>query len=368
MKVLLYLYYPFFDDHLAGGVQVWLRNLVTTLQQMDKELQISIYCPDSGAYHYPGDVEVNHVLLDMEQDFLTPRQIHDNLLLLQQAAQDVDVIWTIDRAFPVQTEKPLLLSLNTICYEREVMSIFQGYWNYLIVPSDFVRDQLVPLTAKAEQIFKIPYYVDPIFLRAYPDKHQRVRKYFPYDERLKYILFPHRPDRSKGNELAMQILKSLLCKDSSYRLLVPKPPIAKAANAAREAKYIQELQDYAVSIGIAEQVIFHAWVDYSDIPSYYSIGEFTLFFSRLPETFGLSLLNSVICGTPTISFGSGALGEIVPGGNGHVIIEQPQQAVDTILQGKNARNIEEDINFLKKSYNLEQVAKRYLHVFRMLEG
>lgn len=367
MKVLLYLYYPFFDTHLAGGVQVWLRHLIDALQQKDPSLHITIYCPDSNLHDYPHDIDVNHVLLDLEQDFLTPAQVYRTLKILEAAEEAADIVWVVDRTFPIQTSKPLLLSLNTICYEREVMSIFQSGWSYLICPSDYVRSQLLSVIPNDETVFKIPFYIDPVFLDYYPDYIERVKKYFSYDPKLKYILFPHRPDRAKGHEMALEILQELLKYDDSYRLLIPCPPDAKVSNISYEGEYIYELKQLANNIGVGDRVIFHEWVDYADIPSYYSIGEFTLFLSRLPETFGLVLLNSVVRGTPTISFGVGALKEILPPGNAHQVIKNHLEAVQIILEGKGAFKIEDDINFLKKTYLLENVTDLYYNVFKILE-
>src|SRR5574344_1301283 len=105
MKVLLYLYYPFYDNHLAGGVQVWLRNLVSEIQK-NSDIRFIVVCPESNLHSFPKDVEVIHSLVDMEQDFLSPKKIYDNLLLLRNLSNNVDLIWSIDRRFPINTNKP----------------------------------------------------------------------------------------------------------------------------------------------------------------------------------------------------------------------------------------------------------------------
>lgn len=366
MNILLYLYYPFFDTHLAGGVQVWLRNLVSEIMKNDSSIHISIYCPDSDLHNYPEDIDVNHILLDLEQDFLTPKMVYNNLLKIKQAEEKADIIWIIDRTFPIKSNKPQLLSLNTICYEREVMSIFQADWKAIACPSDFVLKQLKEVVDDKRKIYKIPYYIDPLFLNEYPDGIDRVKKYFDYKANNKYILFPHRPDRSKGHEEAMTVLEKLLAVDPSYYLLIPQAPDAKVSNVTSENQYIDELKELAQRKGIAQHVIFHKWVEYSDIPSYYAIGQYTLFFSKLPETFGLTLLNSAICGTPVISFGYGALPEIIPPGGLHKVVKEISEVPDIILKELDSARIESDIMFMKNNYLIEKVSEQYLQLFHEL--
>lgn len=69
MKILVYLYYPFYENHLAGGVQVWLKNLIRDIQLKNENIKFQIVCPVGNMYEYPKDISVDHSLVDMEQDF-----------------------------------------------------------------------------------------------------------------------------------------------------------------------------------------------------------------------------------------------------------------------------------------------------------
>lgn len=53
MKILIYLYYPFYEKHLAGGVQVWLKNLIRNMQSKNKNIKFQIVCPTGTMYEYP---------------------------------------------------------------------------------------------------------------------------------------------------------------------------------------------------------------------------------------------------------------------------------------------------------------------------
>ena len=43
-----------------------------------KNIKFQIVCPTGTMYEYPKDIFVDHSLVDMEQDFLTPKIIYEN--------------------------------------------------------------------------------------------------------------------------------------------------------------------------------------------------------------------------------------------------------------------------------------------------
>ena len=364
MRILVYLYYPMYEKHLAGGVQVWLKDLMEYIEAKNKNIKFQVVCPAGQGYEFAKKLNVNHSLIDMERDFLTPADIHHNFEVIRNLEKETDLIWMIDRIFPIQTSKPKLLSLNTLCYERELMSIFQSGWNKMVLLTDFVKKQVIDYVDKKE-VYEIPCYVDEKFLNVEVDE-KIINKYFDYDKRHKYILFPHRPDPDKGHITAINIIKELIKCDKEYRLLIPLPPKAKEINAPRENEFINSIKQYVNDNDLNKYVIFHDWVDYEDIPTFYKIGEFTLFLSKLPETFGLTLLNSISVGTPVLSYGAGALNEVVPPGKAHINIKTVEDAVNTIKKGKKYYNAEEDMNYVISKYSLENIANQYIELFEKL--
>lgn len=365
MKILIYLYYPFYENHLAGGVQVWLKNLIRKIQEKNSDMKFQIVCPVGDEFTYPNDILIDHSLIDMEQDFLTPEIIYNNFKVLEKYEKDTDIIWMIDRNFPISSTKTKLLSLNTLCYERELMSIFQSGWDKMVVLTDFVKNQVKDYVNDSG-LFVIPCYVDPIFLNK--DRNLNIlNKYFDYNKNFKYILFPHRPDPAKGHNTAIDILKELIKKDDGYRLLIPLPPSAKQINVDRENNYITQIKKYVEKEKLEDYVIFHKWIDYEDLPIYYSIGEFTLFLSKLPETFGLTLLNSISAGTPVLSYGTGALNEVVPVGNAHFNIKSITDAVNIILMGKEYCDTKSDMKYVIDKYDLDDISDRYIEIFKSLK-
>lgn len=80
---------------------------------------------------------------------------------MHKLEQKDDVIWVVDCTFPIPTDKPLLLLLNTLCYERESKAFFSG-WKELCVLSDFEKDQVICSCDGVDHIHKVTFYIDEI--------------------------------------------------------------------------------------------------------------------------------------------------------------------------------------------------------------
>lgn len=361
--ILVYSYFPLFDKHLAGGMQAWSRGLLGSLTK--RGLDIQLVCPNSKLHSFPKDIKVHHILDDLEIDGLTPKRYYKNIQALKELEKKADVIWTFDRPFPLKSNKKKVLSLGTFCYEREMKAIFQDDYDKVVVPTNYTRQQFV---FYRKNIDVIPMFVESNLKKVKPN-FNILKKYFNYDENKKYLLFPHRPEISKGHYDAVSILEQLLIKDSSYMLLIPKAPNSRLADVVAENEFIEQLMIYVESKGLKNNIIFHNWVDSKDMAEYLSIGSYALFFTKLPETFGISLINCIACGTPVISYGSGALKEVVPNGLGHYIIKDQDYtaAVDKILEGKNEKEIKRGLNYLKK-YKKEKIVDSYYNILFKLEN
>lgn len=360
--ILVYSYFPLFDKHLAGGMQSWARGLLEGLYK--KGLDIQLVCPNSKLHSFPKDFKVHHVLNDSEVDGLEPRKYYEDLIYLKELEQKADIIWTFDRSFPIKSNKKKILSLGTFCYEREMKCIFQDDYDIVVVPSQYTKGQF---DFYRNDIKIIPMFIESNISKKKIDK-QIINKYFKYCTSKKYILFPHRPEFSKGHYDALEILKLIIKEDSSYTLCIPEPPNSRLADAKAETDFIEELKDYVRKNNLENNVVFHKWVERIDMPYYLSIGEFALFMTKLPETFGISLINCISCGLPVISYGSGALKEVVPENMGHYVIKDKDynHAVDIILNKEYKLELQEGIKYCKK-YNKEKIVDEYYKILLSLQ-
>lgn len=358
--ILLYTYFPLFDEHLAGGMQSWTRGIVRELTA--RGMDIRVICPKSKLHKFPDDICVLPILDDLEVDGLLPVDYYKNLQTISEWEQKADFIWTIDRPFPIKSNKPKLLTIGTFCYEREMKAIFQDDYTAVTVPSKFTLSQF---DFYRKDIEVIPFFID--------EKMQKkeinigiLSKYFEYSASKKYILFPHRAELSKGHIDAINMLAELLKYDMNYVLLIPEAPDSRLCDVEAETSYIKHLKKLIKDKNLQSNVQFHKWVDANDMPYYLSAGRVALFLTQLPETFGISLINCVACGTRVISYGSGALREVIPEGKWHHIIQKNDyrkgaEVIHSISSNDEKLGLED----LQK-YRLELVADEYQKILQKI--
>lgn len=339
MRIFAYLYYPFFRQHLAGGVQVSVQTLVRGF--LERGHQVRVLCPGNDSrplFESPG-LEVRPVLVEQRAATIPCEDVRHNLREIRGALENTDVIWTVDRLFPLETPQPVVLSLSALCYANELDALFGLNWDYLVVPSSYVAGvieswlHLDGLGPRSHGCSSIAPPLDPIFRPSSDATRMRSRLALRRDQRC--LLFPHRPESDKGHELALRVLQELLSHDRRFHLLVPKPPTSLRFDAPAEAAWIEHVRSEVARLELDDCVTFHDWIDYADLPEYYSLGECCLCLSTLPETFGMSVVQSIASGTFVVSSGAGALTEAVPSGEAHRVVPEldPAAVARAVLEG-----------------------------------
>ena len=94
-----------------------------------------------------------------------------------------------------------------------------------------------------------------------------------------------------------------------------------------------------------------------------------MFLSTLPETFGVTLIQSIACCTPVISYGTGALSEVVPPGNGHRIVgaHAISEVAEIILNSERIA-VNKDRDFVFDNYNIDKIVSIYHDELVSLQG
>ena len=370
-NILVYLYYPFVSQHLSGGVQMIMRKVLQELSQTG--FKIRVLCPKS---ENPTDilkidgVEVLPVLNDFQnnKDY---QQLSENFAIINEHVDWADLIWTIDRHIPVKTDKPIILSLNAHWYASNQNALFSMNWDKIIVLSDYsksiLEQTIKPFNWHGNLVPTIetipPVLSETLYKR---NDCSCLNKYFDFDPTKKYILFPHRPDKGKGHRKAIDVLKAVCAKNPNYILLISGIATLSDKLKCIESDIVQDALNYALEIGIRQNVILHDWIKYDDLPYFYSAGAVTLIASNLEETFGMTLTDSILCGCPVISTGSGALKYTVPDGFGHKIVnfDNPDDVAETIISG--VSGIEKGIRYIKNTYDTHKIIQQYLKVFETI--
>ena len=370
MKILAYLYYPFFDQHLAGGVQVAVRTL--TQGFLKRGHQVRVLCPECNSQPLLGTpgLEVIPVLKEQRTEVMSPADISHNLHQIRMACEGTDLVWSLDRPFPTEIAQPIVLASSAICYTNELDALFGLNWDHLVVPSDYVArvvDSWLPYDSSRPARRGrscIPPPLDSIFRRRADTTDVRSRLGLRGDRR--YLLFPHRPEAGKGHELALKVLEELRRHDRRFHLLVPKPPISSMMDRESEADFIRRIEVEATRLGLRAHVTLHDWIDYPNLPEYYSLGDCCLYLSQLPETFGLALVQSVACETFVVSSGAGALKDTVPPGYANVVVADldPGTIASAVLAGCSEEEIRRGRALVTERYASDRIVDAYLDCFR----
>ena len=117
------------------------------------------------------------------------------------------------------------------------------------------------------------------------------------------MLFPHRPELSKGIYEVLQVAQKLVREYgwSELRVLAPRWLDAESDTGIRQ--YYSNLRSAIAAAGLAENFIFHDWISEALIAEYYSLADVTMCIGSCVETFGNTPFESLGCGTPAICHG-----------------------------------------------------------------
>lgn len=136
------------------------------------------------------------------------------------------------------------------------------------------------------------------------------------------LLLPGRGTRLKGHADAIALLASLRQHGADVRLWMPG-----ALESGRQA-YVQELQDQAQALGVADALAITAPT--RAIADAYAASDLVLQLSRKPEAFGRTVIEALAVGCPVLGWDHGGVGELLRQ-------LQPQGAVPALDQDALAR-------------------------------
>ncbi len=182
----------------------------------------------------------------------------------------------------------------------------------LIVASPSEKDELARRCAVPEsKISVIPCGVNLDRFRPLDRGAARERDGFHGE---KIILCVGRIEPVKGIDLAIRAL-ALLPEKRGVRLLV-------AGGDAYSRPAVERLKNLARELGVGEAVTFTGAVEHERLPAYYSAASVTVIASHY-ESFGMTALESLACGTPVVAADVGDLKAIIrQGESGFVLVSR----------------------------------------------
>ncbi len=124
------------------------------------------------------------------------------------------------------------------------------------------------------------------------------------------ILAVGRMAHNKGYDLLIQSMSVIFSRVKDVKLLLA---VGSTEPSEREKEQIQELKDLAKKLKIADRVIFHDYIEDTELPDFYRIADVFALSSRY-EPFGMTAIEAMACGTPTVVTTEGGLWERVTWG------------------------------------------------------
>lgn len=349
------------------GTENYATILLQNLLQIDKQNQYRVYLSQSNQSDYLKQPNVETKILNY------PRLWTQFGLAKEAAAHQPDVLFIPAHTMPI-LHKPSLKCVVTIhdlgyeylpqyhqfphkLYLNRTTEFAARHATRLIAVSEFTKQDLIrKLRAPADRISVVYEGVDLDANRRPSDKAINAAKQ-KYKLTNPYILFVG----------TIQPRKNLVRLIEAFAQIADQFPQLGLALAGGKGWLSDDIYAAPARLKIQDRIKFLGYIDESDKPALYSGAELTALVS-LFEGFGLPMLESMACGTPTVAANASSLPEVV--GDAAILVNP--EDTDDIAQGlkkvlSEPKLQQQLINrgFTQaKKFSWETAAKQTLQVFQ----
>ncbi len=374
MKIVMFSMTPLFPDRAMGGAQKQLKRIAVYLAERDHDVTVLATrradSLESFRWHERAQVVP---IFRFKQPY--PEPYDTPVFNLAAAVQDLgDSLRDADRfylhdggfVFPyVYRHVPTVVSLRALVFPETMQSAFLFRGDRLILVSEH---QVATLEQTAGRFF--PGYADRIrlihngFDWSYyqPTPTDEILKRIPVDPADDLVLYPHRPDASKGIFQTIAVADKLVHEYGLSRLRVLVPMWIDTTLAPDVKAFYDGLRQQIDQRGLTGHFVFHDWIPEHLMPAYYSLGRVTLCLGSVIEAFGNVAWESLGCGTPAIVVRVASNRELFPEALSNLIdfgdIETAAAlAADIIHQRKRTSPAMRD--FMRARYGHEKMLSAY---------
>jgi len=217
-----------------------------------------------------------------------------------------------------------------------------------------------------------PGYDDRRFFPVSHATRRMLKQQFGLEGRI--VLALGRIAKNKGYDLLIRAMPAVFQRIEGARLFLA---VGSTEPTESELEQVGALRKLATELGIRDRVLFHNYISDTELPDYYRAADVFALSSRY-EPFGMTAVEAMACGTPTVITTEGGLWEQVvwglealyanpfdPEAFGHaiaVILERPQIAAQLAKHGsQKARarftwtGIAQQLLSLVSSYSLSRI-------------
>ncbi|MBI2966042.1 MAG: glycosyltransferase family 4 protein [Chloroflexi bacterium] len=366
---------PLFKDAVHGGSQRALTLVAQALARVGHRVRIvcSERAENRGGFELRDGVTVEPVLrlrgFFPDPYEVPPHQIADTARNLKPLVEWADRIYLHADIFHfrslVPPAVPIIRSFHDFHYETALVSAFGYGADLTIVPSDYLRRCIQATVGESglralEPVEVIPNGIDLDVYRS--DGPREPSGAAPGRPGEIVLLHPHRPDPRKGIEQALHVVQALRKRQPRrpVRLLVPRH--VDAPSDAGVAAYYADVERRAREMEVADSIEFHPWFGEQGMPPLYRFSDVTLCLGSFIESFGLTVYESLACGTPVVAARVGALREAPDFADLHrVEYGDIAAATDAVIEaGRGMRDPEGARKLLERRYSLGAMGSAYV--------
>lgn len=161
----------------------------------------------------------------------------------------------------------------------------------------------------SDKIYVVPPgYDDSRFFPISQASRLALKHDYGYEGRI--VLALGRMARNKGYDLLVRAMPPVFERIKDARLLLA---VGSTDPSPDEREQISELKKLATDLNITDRVLFHDYIPDEELPDYYRIADVFALSSRY-EPFGMTAVEAMACGTPTVITTEGGLWEQVTWG------------------------------------------------------
>lgn len=264
---------------------------------------------------------------------------------------DAELLISIERFVSCPGIKKQMVSLGGVYYPHCQDIMQHSEYDYLVVPSDFVRDQAMQLGVCVEKIHVIQNGIDTSVFHL-PD--DTVGKEIDF-------LIASRPGWEKGYKEAVDMIAYFNSKcDQDFALTVC---------LEQNSSFGTELSLYAHERKL--RLCFIGWHEHVAMPALFGRTSCVLSIGTAPEGFGLSVIEAVACGACVISRKIGFVSSVLPYDHGIVYIEDfdldsPRDCHELILQTRRPEAAHKGSGYIETHYQMADMLSRYKNLIAHL--
>ncbi len=377
-RIAVFSMTPLFADFAMGGGQNQLKKVALHLGELGHRLTILSTRRDGSTqpFQWHENVQIKPILRFKQpypEPYFTPLyHIANAMRDVGNAIAEADIHYSHDGGliFPyVYQDKPTVISLRSIIYPETLQSalLFQG--DEWILPSEHTRasyhavvSQFTPTIGERMHAIHNGFNWEK-FCYTPPDKILEVLPSEIVDHPV--MLFPHRPELSKGIYEVLKVAQKLVREYGWEQLRVLAPRWLDAESEPGSRDYYHKLQSAIAAAGLSDNFILHDWISEALIAEYYSLGDVTMCIGSCVETFGNTPFESLGCGTPAVLSRVATYRDLLPDEHVERVdygdIDAAAARAHTILRDKR-RTSAATLAHLKSEFSQERMVRRYADV------